>query len=318
MEYLSKVLGIKVKYETKKLEHIPNYLLSRYELKYVYLDYKEGVFVYLKSEMLNVNQLITHIEKIKDLTHCEVVLILESLTSRQREYLLRNKIPFIVVDKQIYLPFMAVYLQEKCDLEKKIVAKLDPASQLLFFYFIYNGAGSMETSQAVKDLSLSAMTISRASKQLEDLGLIQTKKKGVQKMMFTKKSPQMLFQEAKDVLINPVKRKIYVSKEYADLDVLSGEIALSKYSMLNEPSLKTYATNLISKWNSMSTPYLLDPKTQVEIELWRYDPKKLSSNGFVDILSLALSFKDEFDERVEEAVETMLDDFWRKLDDQRN
>ena len=128
----------------------------------------------------------------------------------------------------------------------------------------------------------------------------------------------MLFQEAKDVLINPVKRKIYVSKEYADLDVLSGEIALSKYSMLNEPSLKTYATNLISKWNSMSTPYLLDPKTQVEIELWRYDPKKLSSNGFVDILSLALSFKDEFDERVEEAVETMLDDFWRKLDDQRN
>ena len=34
---------------------------------------------------------------------------------------------------------MAVYLQEKCDLEKKIVAKLDPASQLLFFYFIYMG-----------------------------------------------------------------------------------------------------------------------------------------------------------------------------------
>ena len=38
--------------------------------------------------------------------------------SFQKEYLIREKIPFMVDGKQIYLPFLAVYLQERCSAEK--------------------------------------------------------------------------------------------------------------------------------------------------------------------------------------------------------
>lgn len=54
------------------------------------------------------------------------VLILDHLAYRQKEYLLRDHIPFVVEGKQIYLPFMAVYLQERCDSEKKEDAVILP------------------------------------------------------------------------------------------------------------------------------------------------------------------------------------------------
>ena len=53
----------------------------------------------------------------KKVADCPVVLVLEQITARQKEYLLREKIAFIVDGKQIYLPFMAAYLQERCDAE---------------------------------------------------------------------------------------------------------------------------------------------------------------------------------------------------------
>ena len=49
-----------------------------------------------------------------------------------------------------------------------------------------------------------------------------------------------------------------------------------------------------------------------------YDPRKLSKKKMVDELSLALSLREDADERVEEAVEEMLNDLWRKIDGNRD
>ncbi len=45
------------------------------------------------------------------------------------------------------------------------------------------------------------------------------------------------------------------------------------------------------------------------VELWIYDPLTLSKDGYVSELPLMLSLKDETDERVEEAVETMMENY---------
>ena len=52
----------------------------------------------------------------------------------------REKIAFIVDGKQIYLPFMAAYLQERCDAEKSDREEILPSAQMLLLYFIYEGA----------------------------------------------------------------------------------------------------------------------------------------------------------------------------------
>ena len=84
--------------------------------------------------------------------------------------------------------------------------------------------------------------------------------------------------------------------------------------MLNTPNVQCFASDTISEWQKSAANTLKDSKTQVAVELWRYDPKKLADGKTVDVLSLALSLEDDQDERVEEAIEEMLKNLWREID----
>lgn len=84
--------------------------------------------------------------------------------------------------------------------------------------------------------------------------------------------------------------------------------------MINDSGLIYYATDKISDWSNKSTSNLEDSNKQVAVEMWRYDPKRLSNNKEVDELSLALSLKDNEDERVQDAVDKMLRKLWRSLE----
>lgn len=137
MEYLKRVLGIEVLYENKALEHLPNFISTRYDSQKVSLSGQKAVFLYPKTELEQVETLKKHLERVKKVADCPVVLVLEQITARQKEYLLREKIAFIVDGKQIYLPFMAAYLQERCDAEKSDREEILPSAQMLLLYFIY-------------------------------------------------------------------------------------------------------------------------------------------------------------------------------------
>ena len=50
-----------------------------------------------------------------------------------------------------------------------------------------------------------------------------------------------------------------------------------------------------------------DDPDAVELEMWSYPPKQLSDGELVDRLSLYLSLKDSQDERVEAALEELLE-----------
>ena len=305
-------------YENKALEHLPHYIITRYDSQKVSLSGQKAVFLYPKTELEQVETLKKHLERVKKVADRPVVLVLEQITARQKEYLLREKIAFIVDGKQIYLPFMAAYLQERCDAEKSDREEILPSAQMLLLYFIYEGAKELSTSQAAKDLDLTPTSISRASKQLEEMGTLQSRKIGVQKILFSENSPE-LFYKAEKVLLNPVKRTVYVPCEEVKNELLeSGYSALAEYSMLNAPGVWCYASERISQWNDCMTKDLQDSNSQVAVEMWRYDPRKLSKKKMVDELSLALSLREDADERVEEAVEEMLNNLWRKIDGNRD
>lgn len=314
MEYLNKLLGIQVTYEDSEYKHMPNYLVSRYEIKKVLLDKVRVFFLYLKTDLEQIAVVKKHIAQIKKIDSIPVVLVLKQMTFRQREYLIRDKISFIVEGKQVYLPFMGIYLQERCDAENVERKEILPSAQMLLLYFIYCGAKELITSQAAKDLKLTSTSISRASKQLEQMGIIKTRKQGVQKVIFSECTSRELYCSAKDIMVNPVKRCVYVPMDKMEERLLkSGYSALSDYSMLNPPAIKRYAADSIAKWNKIATAHLQNSDEQVAVELWKYDPARLSNGKAVDVLSLALSLRDDEDERVEEAVEEMLEALWRKI-----
>ena len=319
MEYLNKVLGVKVIYEDANFKHLPNFIATRYRLQMVSMNDQRMIFLYPKTELEQIEVLKKHIARIQNNENLPVVLVLKELSFRRKEYLIREKIPFIVDGKQIYLPFMAVYLQERCSAEKKPREEILPSAQMLLLHFIYGGGQELLTSQAAKDLELTPTSISRASKQLEEMGLLHIRKAGVQRIMQSEDPPKALFQKAEEKLLNPIKRTVYIPKEFVGTDLLeSGYSALAEYSMLNAPNVRCYAAERISQWKDVMTNSLHDSQVQVAVEMWRYDPRKLSTRNIVDELSLALALREDADERVEEAVEEMLNELWGKIDGCRN
>ena len=319
MEYLNKVLGVKVIYKDVEFKHLPNFIATRYRLQLVSMNEQKIIFLYPKTELEQIEVLKKHIARIQKNENLPVVLVLKELSFRQREYLVREKIPFVADGKQIYLPFMAVYLQERCSAEKIPREEILPSAQMLLLHFVYGGARELSTSQVAKDLELTPTSISRASRQLEEMGLLHIRKVGVQRIMQSEESPKTLFQKAGDKLLNPIKRTVYIPKKYVGTDLLeSGYSALAEYSMLNEPNVRSYAAERISQWKDFTTNSLQNSKVQVAVEMWRYNPRKLSTRNTVDELSLALTLREDADERVEEAVEEMLNKLWRRIDGCRN
>ena len=209
-------------------------------------------------------------------------------------------------------------MQESWNAEKIQQEKMIPSAQVLLLHLMYHGAGKITTHQAARDLNLTPTSISRASRQLEEMGLLKAKKAGVQKILFSDAVPKELFQTAEPKLLDPVKRTVYLPKDSVKAEWLeSGYLALAEYSMLNTPKISCYATNKAVP-NALLTSRLQDSRSQVAVELWRYDPRRLSGRKTVDELSLALALRNDPDERVEEAVEEMLDCLWRKIDGKRN
>lgn len=314
MNYLKRVLGINVKFSDAEIHYsLPNFIYERYRLQEVFLDGIKTVFAYPQGSLDPISSVKKHIERIGNAAKLPAVLILENVQYRQKEALLQNHIPFVVDGKQIYLPFLAVYLQERCDGPVQKTEKLLPSAQLLLLYFIYHGCGELATSTAAEELGFTPTSISRASRQLDETGLVKTRKKGIQKIISADIAPKDLFFSAKEYFCDPVKRVVYVARNSIHEDLLfSSYSALSEYSTLNPPAVPCFASKDITKWTPVSTPELIDAGNQFALELWRYDPGKLSEGNCVDPLSLALSLRNDQDERVETAVEEMLEKIWEE------
>ena len=62
MEYLKRDLGIEVLYENKALEHLPNFISTRYDSQKVSLNGQKTVFLYPKTELEQVETLKKHLE----------------------------------------------------------------------------------------------------------------------------------------------------------------------------------------------------------------------------------------------------------------
>ena len=310
MQYLIDTLGIKIEYENlNNMNNFPYLLTDRYDFKLVRMEGIKTVFMYVKRDMDTISSIKKHILKVKQKIGLPVVLILKSCLPRQRKSLIDARISFVVEGKQIYLPFMGAVLQEKYQTEKINTSFLSPSAQALLFYYIYSKEKEMYMNFVARSFDLSAMTISRAIKQLESLGLFRTYKNGVNKIFTSNYSGPELYDKAKKYLQSPIKKKVYVDKIDIDEDMLyAGYSALSEYSMLSVPRMTIYAADKIDI-ESYET-YLNDTENQVEIEIWRYNPRILADSDCVDILSLYQSLKDDADDRVQGEIKNMFKKFW--------
>lgn len=315
MDYLKRLLHIDVRKGIAVAKsRFPHYISYRYNLVNAVFDKVAVVLAYPCGEMESVYDVKNHLRVICEETGKRAVLVLPSVTARIRQGLIDAAIPFIVEGKQCYLPFMGIVLSERCDGTVCGVDKFMPTTQLFLFYYLLHDATELVCHEAAKKLNVSAMTVARAVRQLEQVGLVKTFKRGVSKVLVATAEKGKVFELAKPYLTNPIKSVEYVSRNVEiPNSVKSGDTALSHYSMLNASELTELAVGANDGvWKQKASETLVDKSKQTAVQLWKYDPSCLSADGYADVLSLAMCYADCTDERVCEAVDEMIGNYWRQ------
>lgn len=290
-----------------KKQALPLYVAGNYEIDEAIVS--NNRFIVMMSpigDLPTLPAMKKHIEKIQKIDDVPVAFYLKNLSDFRRKGMLESNIPFMT-EKQVFLPFIGTLLMEEKN-NALYKEKFMFSTQQLFLMYLYNRQNKLYVANVGKKLPYSAMTLSRAVKQLEASDLFLVYKDGVNKVIESKYDRRELFERAKPFLLDPVRKYGYIEKSRIDENmVLASESALAKNSMLNPSKLITYAIDEQKMDINQMENELVDPNKQIRLELWGYDPKLFSDDNVADVLSVALSLREIVDERIEEAIDECIE-----------
>lgn len=302
-----KVFGLTIKTEGwNKQNKLPLYISELFEIKNANILDKRCLLLIPINELGTISALKKQISRIKSVDNVEIILKLNNLSNYRKEVLIENKIPFIT-NKQVFIPFLGAILCDK-DEDEYTFDKFTYSAQILFLFCLYNNSKQLYISNISKLLPFTAMTLSRAVKQLETTGLFVVKKDGVNIVVEKKFVGLSLYNEAIKYLSTPVLKTGYIRKGKITKGMkLAYDSALANKTMLNVPKIDTYAIYHKDIDKNLISDEFIEQDKQVRIQLWAYNPSLFSNNQYVDDVSLALSYKGDNDERIQGEVEKLLE-----------
>ena len=305
-------------FQTDKLEteDLPLYLTARRTFRK--LSYENRSFVLIKvhtDERFGVVAFKKQAEQLSEKYGMPVAFEFDSISRTQRDSLIGRNIPFIAGSDQLFLPFLGIALSNRFAHPKSInTEKMMPVTQSLFLWLLYKGHTTpVMKKEAAKAIGVTRTSLTRASEQLAEMGLISQEKNGKEFLMKAKSTGIELYRKAKPFLINPVQKNITVQNDSKyDLYPLSGESALAECTMLNPPIVPVRSIWKVAI-NADTIPEIdirWEPKADpIKLELWKYDPLLFAKDGIADPVSVAMSFESSVDERIEGAIEEYLEGY---------
>ena len=302
------ILGLKINFKKwNKEKQLPLFILDNFLVQKAIINDIECLSLTPKGDLPTLPAFKKQISIIKEIENVPIFLQLDVISSFRRQNLLKNKIPFILKDKIVYLPFMATYLTNT-QYEDKNVEKISLATQLLFTWILYQNTNKYYVSDAVKSLGFSNMTLTRAYRQLCVTQLFEEHKNGRKIFLTTSLSKVDLFNKMRPYLQSPFYTQGYILKKEITKDMITaGEFAFSQYTYINPPKLKTYAIEKKHSKNIKLQKECYSYDEQVELQIWKYNPLLFSQNKKnIDDISLILSLLGNEDERLDIEIENLL------------
>ena len=243
--------------------------------------------------------------------HKHVIYCVKSLEFHAAERMMARGIPFIVPGKGLSLPFLAVVLKTSIRRRPLAGEKFSTFSQLVVLGVLLH---KLPMPLAIKEIEKSSgcshASAVNALLELEQLGFGEkTKTPNGNGMEFHfKLQGRELWEASQNYFVNPCKRQVGIVEKPLGIPLFkAGANALAERTMLSETLPEVYAASL-TDFRKGDYEIVLPDSTDIVLQLWRYRPNILGDNG-IDPLSLALSLKNESDERIQMAVEEMLEDF---------
>ena len=231
------VFGLTINYKSwDKKQALPLYVAGNYEIDEAIVSNNRFIVMSPIGDLPTLPAMKKHIEKIQKIDDVPVAFYLKNLSDFRRKGMLESNIPFMT-EKQVFLPFIGTLLMEEKN-NALYKEKFMFSTQQLFLMYLYNRQNKLYVANVGKKLPYSAMTLSRAVKQLEASDLFLVYKDGVNKVIESKYDRRELFERAKPFLLDPVRKYGYIEKSRIDENmVLASESALTKNLMLNPSKL---------------------------------------------------------------------------------
>lgn len=239
-------------------------------------------------------------------------IFMESTTCYIKEKLLEEGIPFVLADKQVYLPFIGFLLTSSGERDIAPVQLISYLTQKLILTAIYEKWDKVIVSEAAVRLGVTKTSVTRCFDEIEYLGIDILDAKGKSRAITVSEDRKQLWEKLQSVLRNPVIAR-YELREDLLLDKKAGITALCEYSLLSDNDYPTYA---ITKKEISETEIKKMKRVCrgeeigcVVLELGYFidfENKKIE-----DPLSVVLSLSDEEkqDERVSISINEMLEEY---------
>lgn len=313
IEYLQLSIDEKaeiVKWNAKEFLNLQ--LAGSYEY-YMVSALRETFLLIKPLEEFTISKTQIHINRITEKTGYEVAVLLQSPTMYKVKRMIQERIAFVTIDRQMYLPFMALHIKQNRMNDAVITKreKFTASTQLVFLYILYSKRTEFDTNELAKGLDLSAMTILRAMEGLKNLNIIEQEIIGKtgRKKIYTPIEKKEFYRIGKDYLINPVKNSFYVDAIPDGISVYkAGEMALSEQTLLAEPANEVFATcekrtsfvkHIVTKDQALT-------EGLPEVQIMQYDVGRLTQNKYIDPISLIMSIPRK-DDRTEIAIDELME-----------
>lgn len=290
---------------------LPAFLTARY--RFVLMDLFGREFLLVVDEAPDPEPPATirkHIEQVRAKWAGPIVYVREQVTAYNRKRLIEQRVPFIVPGNQMYLPELGLDLREYFRTQPRSKGKFRPATQSLLIFLLLRRDEVEPTAAALAPvLKYSTMTLSRAFDELEAVELAESAPHGRERVLRLHSHRRETWDRAQPWLIDPVKSRHFVKARPDGLH--AGQDALARLTMLGEPRQPVVAMGH-KRWHSYRKFYpdeeLLDRDSAgSEVEVWKYEPREYNWPGVVDPLSLFLSVRQTGNERVEQALDELLE-----------
>lgn len=312
-KYLSEALDLKVEAKPwKGAAKLPIFLGQEYDFHLITVLGTSCVVAIAKEE--NSPAIVAkHLKTVREKWDGPCIYVCEGVSSYNRKRLIEHRIPFVVPGNQVYFPDLGIDLREYFHKKFTRAKHLSPSTQLVvIFALIHSDKEKFIPSELAKELGVSAMTMTRAFDELESLEIATIQEKGRERWLIFKKTGKALWEQVKSLLRDPVRKRIWLrQKKGSGLGIRSGLSALSDSSMLGEPDIPVYALDA-KAWKNLRQTHTVEEipsgdGADMELEIWIYNPKLFARDGLVDPFSLYLSLKEIKDERVEAALDQLME-----------
>jgi len=245
----------------------------------------------------------------------EVVYLCSSVSAYNRKRLIEQKVPFVVPGNQMYLPMLGIDLREHFrQIRSAAPGKMSPSTQAVVLHALLYGPKNYTPSRLANQLGYTVMTLTRVFDELVSLGLGEVVTEGRERVLRFSDGKKDLWQRSREFMRSPVKRRTIIrTPEQKWCGIPAGLTALAHFTLLAPPSTPVYAVSL-DDWKSMKlTNAIVElpaAETQShEVEIWNYSPLLFKEeDDVVDRFSLYLSLQDNVDERVQSALEKMMEE----------